>query len=223
MIKIDRIFLILILILSVCIINPTVKAQTGLGLPNKIRLVVNGSEIIPTQSWMDSLVDEANNWKIYYKITSASGANFSVTTQIQIPQIFSLNEVYRQIVLYYSFIRDEEMREKEFLTIYPYFVNTDEDPAIRCRYISEGKYEIEIESWQQVPIPDKPRVEDRDIFNQILQIAFQGVQSIGDVSDEVFDKVAKKNKISIERVKKIYQNSILWQLGSQRYTDKSDF
>jgi hypothetical protein len=218
MINIDRIFIIQILLLLVCLINPAVKAQTSLGLPGKIQLIVNGSEIIPTQSWVDSLVDEANNRKIFYKIISAFRANFSVTTQIQIPQIFSLNEVYRQIVLYYSFIQDEEMREKEFLTVYPYFASTEEDPAIRCQYISEGKYEIEIEYWLQVPIPDKPRVEDRNIFNQILQISFHEVQSMGDVSDDVFEKVAEKNKTSIQRVKTIYQNSILWQLAIQMYS-----
>ena len=206
----------------ICIINPTLKAQTSLGLPGKIQLVVNGSEIIPSQSWVDSLVDEANNRKIFYKIISAFRSNSSVITHIQIPQIFFLNEVYRQIVLYYSFLEDEEMREKEFLTVYPYFELKEEDPAIRCQYISEGKYEIEIAYWHRIPIPDKPRVEDRDIFNQILQTSFHEVQSIGDVSDDVFEEVAEKNKLSVERVKLIYQTSILWQLGSQIYTDKSD-
>ena len=219
MIKIDRIFLIQILIFMLFIISPTVKAQTGLGLPDKIQLVVNGSEIIPRQSWIDSLVDEANNRKIFYKIISAFRANASVTAQIQIPQIFSLNEVYRQIVLYYSFIREEELREKEFLSVYPYFGSTEEDPAIRCQYISEGRYQIDIEYWNRIPIPDKPKVEDRDIFNQILQISLHEVQSMGDVSDDIFEKVAEKNKLSIERVKIIYQNSILWQLGSQIYSD----
>ena len=218
MVKIDKRFILQILMFFILLLNSSIQSQSGIDLPNKIQIFVNGSEISLTESWIDSLVNDAIERTIFYKIVGAARANSLVTTQVQIPQFFSLKEVYRQVVLYYTFLQDEDTRESEILNIYPYFESTNTKPAIRCRYVSKRKYDIEIEYWHQIPIPDQPRVEDRDIFNQILQISFHEVESIGDVSNDVFEKVAEKNKLPVERVKTIYQNTILWQLGNQIYS-----
>jgi hypothetical protein len=161
------------------------------------------------------MVDDAFGGKIYYKIIGASRKESTVITQVQMPQILTLDEVLRQIVLYYTTLPNEDSRENERLNIYPYFEATDADPPLKCQYISEGIYNIDVERWTQIPVPDQPIIEEKDIYNQILQVSFHEVQSFGDISDNVFEKVAIKNKLSVAQVREIYRNTILWQLGNQ--------
>ena len=131
-----KIICIKICILFITISSPVLRAQVEIKLPNEILLTVNGSELSLSQSWIDSLVDVASGANIYYKIVGAFRKESSVITVIQIPQILSINEVYRQIVLYYTILSDEESRQRELLNIYPYFESTGKDPAIRCQYFS---------------------------------------------------------------------------------------
>jgi len=197
------------------IVNTVSTSQPSIHIPEEITLVVNGSILPQPSVWTDSLLDNALAGKIYYKIIGANSKGTTVITQVQIPQILSLNDVFRQIIFYYGVLPDEHSREKERLHIFPYFENTGEEPALKCHYTAGGSYHIDVEKWDQVPVPPQPIVEDRDIFNQILQISFQEVQSIGDVSESVFEKVAKQNKLSVERIRDIYQTTILWQLGEK--------
>jgi len=208
-----------ILIFLIIFMNPFLKSQPNIHLPDEINLIVNGSILPQTPVWIDSLVDDALAGKIYYKIIGASGKGSTVITQVQLPQILSLDKVFRQIILYYGILPDEESREKERLHIFPYFEAITGEPALKCQYTSKGIYHIDVENWDQVPVPPQPIVEYRDIYNQILQISFQEIQSIGDVSEHVFEKVAIKNKLSVKQIKEIYQNTILWQLGSQIYPE----
>jgi len=198
---------------------PSIKAQNQIVLPTEIKIKANDSDFQLTSGWIDSLVDDAFSGTIHYKIISAKSADNYINTQIQLPQILSVHDILRQIVIYYALLPNNEMREKEILNIYPFFESTEGDPALRCLYMDEGEYDVEIERWIQVPVPSQPIIEDRDIFNQILQTAFKGVQSLGDVPDKVFEQVAIKNNISVERTKIIYQNTILWQIGSQINAD----
>jgi len=214
----SKIFCIQTFIVFIIMSPPILKAQEGIILPDNIVLTVDGSELPLTQGWIDSLVDDALRVNIYYKIVGASRKESSIITKIHIPQILSINEVYRQIAVYYSLLPDEESRERELLNIYPYFDSNEEDPAFRCQYFSEGKYEISVGYWYRIPVPDQPIPEDKDIYNQILQISFNEVQSMGDISDVVFEKVADKNNLSLQRVREIYQSTILWQLGEQIYS-----
>ncbi len=213
--RIDRAFYIYISIFLVFILTQSLRAQPDIDLPGEVQFIVNGSDRLLTSGWINSLVDDAFAGKICYKIVGASRVGSSVTTQVQLPQILTLNEVYRQIVLYYAMLPDEDIREREFLNIYPYFDSTEGDPALRCHYISKGKYYVEVQRWNQIPVPAQPVIEDREIFNQILQNSFHEVLSFGHISDNIFEKVAIKNKLSIERIREIYQNTILWQLGCQ--------
>ena len=153
MIRIYRAFYIYISIFLVFILSQSLSAQPDIDLPGEVQFIVNGSDMLLTSGWIDSLVDDAFAGKICYKIVGASGAESSVTTQIQLPQILTLNEVYRQIVLYYTTLTDDNIREREFLNIYPYFDSTEGDPALSCHYKSEGKYYVEVQRWNQIPVP----------------------------------------------------------------------
>jgi len=215
MFHIQKIIAIPGLLLSLVISNQILIAQPQIELPTKITMEVNGAELFLTSGWIDSLVDDAYAGMIHYKIVGAKRSNRYITTQIQIPQILSLNDVLRQIVYYYALLPNEDSREAEVLTIFPYFESTEENPALRSHYISEGEYDVELFRWNQVPVPNQPIPEDKYIFNQILQTSFDGLQSLGDVPDKVFKKVATKNDLSVEQVRIIYQNIILWNVGSQ--------
>lgn len=219
MIHINRGLYFKIFIFWALTLNPLLRAQLNIRLPEEIKLIVNGSLFNQTPDWMDSLKNDASAGKIYYNIIGANGKKSAVITHIQIPQILSLNEVFRQIILYYSLLPDEKNREIEQLYIYPYFKSRDSEPAIISRYTPEGTYHIDVNVWDRVPVPPQPIPENRDIFNQILQVSFEDIQFIGDISNSVFEKVAAKNNLSLKRIKEIYQNTILWQLGSQIYPE----
>jgi hypothetical protein len=203
------------IIFSIFLTAQIVVAQMQIELPRKIKLEVNGSELSLTSGWIDSLVDEAYAGMIHYKIVGAKRSDYYITTQIQIPQILTLNDVMRQIVFYYSLLPNEESREAEILTIFPYFESTDGKPALKTHYDSEGEYNIELFRWNTVPIPNQPIPEHKYIVNQILQTSFSGVQSLGDVPDKVFEEVAIENDLTVEQTRIIYQNTILWKVGKQ--------
>jgi hypothetical protein len=200
---------IVILFLSLSLFP--VLAQMEIHLPSEINLTVNHVPLPLSQGWEDSLIDEAMSDKIRYKIVGAWGNDTQVTTLIQLPQILSINQVYRQVVLYYSLIEDKIEREREYLRIYPYFVSPDSEPSLTCYYRSDGQYYIDVEDWEQVAIPPGPTPEERHIFNQIIQASFHGVQSFTDITEEIFNKIALQNNLSVEYVEKIYINTILWQ------------
>jgi hypothetical protein len=213
--SIERIFCIPISLFLIFLLTYTLKAQPKIDLPKEIHLEINESDLPLTSDWIDSLIDEAFEGKIYYKIIAVKKAEYWVTTHIQLPQILSLNEVLRQIVLYYTLLPTEEIRERELLNIFPYFESVEGDPSLKCQYSSEGKFYIELDRWNRVPVPTQPIIEDREIFNQIIQASFFEVQSFGDVPEKIFEKVAVQNNLSMERIRIIYQNTILWQLGNQ--------
>jgi hypothetical protein len=219
MMSLNKGFYLKIFIFGTLTLSPLLRAQLNISLPEEIRLIVNGSVFNQTPDWMDSLNSDAAAGKIYYNIIGANSKESTVITQIQVPQILSLNAVFRQIILYYSLLQDEKNRQMEQLHVYPYFESSNSQPAIICRYTPEGTYHIDVNAWNRVPVPPQPIVENRDIFNQILQVSFEDIQSIGDVSNSVFEKVAAKNHLSVKRIKEIYQNTILWQLGSQIYPE----
>ncbi len=201
--------IVLILLLSLPIFPA--QAQMEIHIPSAINLTVNRVPHPLSQGWLDSLIDEANSDKIRYKIVGAWGKDSQVTTLIQLPQILSLDQVYRQVVLYYSLISGEIEREREFLRIYPYFVSPDNKPSLSCYYQSEGHYYFEVNDWEQVAIPPGPTPEERYIFNQIMQASFHSVQSFTDISEEIFKKIALQNNLPLEYIEKIYKNTILWQ------------
>ena len=216
--KVVRKFSIQVIIVVVFISAQILSAQQENELPDEIQLIVNGSELPLTPGWIDSMADNVFDKKIYYKIIGASRKESTIITQVQIPQILSLNEVFRQIILYYTILPDEDSREKELLNIYPYFESIDGDPPLKCHYISEGIYNIEVKSWTQIQVPTQPNLDEKVIYNQIVQYSFYEVQSFGNISENVFEKIAIKNKLSVERVKEIYRNTILWRLGKQNYS-----
>ena len=219
MLYIYKVFYTQIITFLIVIPHALLNSQPDIRLPVEIKLIVNGVPFSQTSAWKDTLNQEAQEGKIYYKIIGADGKMSSVITQVQLPQILSLNEVFRQVILYYSILPDEISRRKEKLHIYPFFVTVGGEPALQCHYTPEGIYEIEVDNWERIPVPPQPIVEDRDIYNQIIQISFQEIQSIGDVSDSVFERVASKYNLSVERIREIYQNTILWQLGEQIYPE----
>jgi hypothetical protein len=219
MFKIFKIFSLHVLLVIVFTFSCSYVVQAQIVLPKEIKIELNDSAYPLTSGWIDSLVNDAFTGMIHYKIVGAKRAQYYIYTQIQLPQILSLHEVLRQIILYYALLPNNQVREKEILNIFPFFESTEGDPAVRCIYIDEGEYDIDVRRWNKIPIPSQPIIEDRDIFNQILQAAFNDVQSLGDVTDKVFEKVALDNNLPVERTKIIYQNTILWQVGSQIKTE----
>jgi hypothetical protein len=213
-----RIHLISSLFIFIFIFAQPLYSQLQIELPIEIKLKINDSEVPVSSDWRDSLHADASAGKIYYKIVGATRSENYVLTQVQIPQILNVSEVLRQIVIYYALLPSENIRVKEILNIFPYFKPTKDNPAFKIRYISEGEFHIEFDKWETIPLPDQPLPEEKDIYNQIIQSSFSDLQSLGDVPDRVLEKIAIKYNLSVERIKTIYQNTILWQIGSQIQT-----
>jgi hypothetical protein len=189
------------------------QAQLEINLPKDLNIIVDESDLPLSAGWLDSLSDEALSGKIRYKIVGASSIEGKVTTKIHIPQILSLGEVFRQVVLYYSMINNEHERENETLYVYPYFIFIENTPSLMCRYESEANFYFEINNWDRVPIPPQPTLEEKDVFNQVLQASFNNIQKFSSIDEKIFRKIALQNDLSVARVRQIYQNTILWQLA----------
>jgi len=204
------------LILLLLCIPFYLQAQLQIDLPSEITIFINDSLFTPSLEWNDTLVIEASSGKIRYRISSPHHDTNTdiIETKIKIPQILSLREVVRQVILYYALLNSEEDRHKERIFIYPYFTSIDQKASISCSYRIAGKYYIYIDHWKTVPIPDKPIPEHKEIFNQIMETSFKGIQLFAEIPpDEVLNEVAKRNNMDPARVIQIYKNVILWQLS----------
>ena len=189
------------------------KAQLEVNLPPNVTIFINDTLFTPPLEWNENLIRIARSSKIQYKIVAFRRDNKNIFTKLKVPQILNLHAVIQQVIIYYSLLNNEEDRENEEIMIYPYFSSVDTLASIRCSYQQNGNFYFEVSSWITIPIPSRPKPEEKEIFNQILDSSFQHVHRFGDISKEIFDKVAQKNKMSSEDVKKIYQNIILWQLS----------
>jgi hypothetical protein len=191
----------------------TLPAQVDIQLPSELQLYVNESEFIPTEAWTDSLIEEAENAYIRYEIVTTFRSLSAVTTRIRIPQFYTLPEVIRQVVLYYALLNNENERTNETLFIYPFFKNINDPPLIICTYESTGNIEVTVMSWPTVPRPGKPVPEHRFIYNQLIEADLSDLNSRDTIADEVYEKIAGENNISVDELEKIYQSVKLWQLS----------
>lgn len=188
-------------------------AQLEVKLPPAVTIFINDTLFTPSLEWNDNLISAARSSKIQYKIVAFRRDNKNIFTKLKVPQILNLHAVIQQVIIYYSLLTNEEDRENEEIMIYPYFSSVDRPASIRCSYQKEGNFYFEVDSWITIPIPSRPKPEEKEIFNQIIDSSFQQVHRFGDISKEIFDKVAQKNKMTSEDVKNIYQKIILWQLS----------
>ena len=199
------------LVLCFTILNYSVLSQSIAELPTTIKLIINDQNYEYNHMWLDSLKDEAIHARYCFRIAGVSSSRRQVISHIQLPQTLSTAELYRQIILYYSLIREEELREKEKVLIFPYFQEVKDSPSITVRYSEPGIFEIEMDRWERIPFPPQPGHRDMRIFNEVLQNAFDDVQSFGSLSEEVFEEVAEQNHLTNLQVMNIYKNTILWQ------------
>ena len=204
-----------VLLIYLLISTQIVFGQTQVEVPKEIKIEINNDEKILTEGWLDSLYDDAYSGEIHYKILGAKRFEYFITTNLQIPQILSLDDALRQIIIYYSLLPGEDARDRELVHVFQFFEPTTSDPAIRAKCHAEGEFEFEISRWNQVPIPSAPIPEDKDIYNQIVQTSFKNVQTFGEVPEKVFKKIALENNLEVERVKIIYQNTLLWKVSTQ--------
>jgi len=206
-------FLSKVLLVLFTILFPSLTySQLEVKLPESISIVINDSLVQLEESWMDSLISQAMDPELYYKIVTFHSETNRVTTKLKIPQILTQKEMIIQVILYYSLLSDEEDREKEFVLVYPYFSQTNKMPDVSCYYYSGGTFYFTINKWETIASLQKPTPEEIFLFNQILKISFDQVQSMDSIPDDIFSRIVKENNISEEKVRSIYQKVVLWQL-----------
>ena len=198
-------------LLFILLLPFSLLAQLAIDLPSSVEIFINAAHPTLTEGWMDSLVEESRSGKLHYNIAGTFADEHTVRTYLRIPQILSLNRVFCQVIFYYSLISEETDRIREQVFIFPYFSNMQEFPAMSCTYRSQGKFYFTITRWQVVPVPPQPNPEERDIFNQIIEVMLGDIQKMGSVAADIFKQIAEKNKLPVNEVRRIYENTILWQ------------
>ena len=162
-------------------------------------------------SRLDSLRQEAKSGKVHYKIAGIESSQQRAQIRLAVPQVFPLPQVLDQIIFYYSLIPAEDDRLRDQVYVYPYFADTDEQPYITCTYQPIGKFFFTIGRWSVIPVPPAPDSQQRDIYNQIINAMLDDYQIMENVNPEIIQRIARKNKLQVEQVQKIYENTILWQ------------
>ena len=191
----------------------SLPAQIEIQLPSEIYVKVNEKDFIPTETWNDSLIDEANNAYIRYEIVTTYRNLSAVTTRIRIPQFYTLPEMIRQIILYYYLLSSEEERKNETVFIYPFFKDIQDQPLLICTYKPKSSINITMSEWHTVPVPPQPSPEYKYLYNQLIEADFKELRSRDKIPDEIFEKVARENEIGVEQLYKVYQSVKLWQLS----------
>jgi hypothetical protein len=186
-------------------------AQVVIELPDSIGIYINDREYLLTKGWMDSLISESKSGKFHYYFDGTDAKSTHIRSILRIPQILTLHQAFRQIILYYSLLSSETDRLKEEVLIYPYFSDLQEQPFLSCTYRPGGKFYFRINRWNVIPLPPPPRPEEKYIFDQIMEAILNNLPNMGDPSAEIFKVIADKNKLPVGDVQQIYQNIILWQ------------
>lgn len=188
-------------------------AQISIDLPSEITVSINGEKLQLTSGWRDSLLAEADKGYLKYEIISAYRFNSQIETRINIPQFFSLPQVYRQIIFYYAMLSDEKARVSERIQVYPFFAPISETALISCLYNSPGKYELTVDHWPTSAIPGPPSPEEKYLYNQLIESVMNEIPESGDIPEDIFEKVARENGIPPGRLREIYQNVKLWYMA----------
>ncbi len=199
-------FLVLALFIPVFL-----PAQLVINLPDTIVISVN-KQIIPlTRSRLDSLHQEARSGKVHYKIAGIEASRQRAQIRLAVPQVFSLPQVFDQIIFYYSLIPAEDDRLRDQVYVYPYFADIAEQPYITCSYQPIGKFFFTVKRWPVIPVPPAPDPLQKNIYNQIINALLDDYQIMENVSPEIIQRIAHKNKLQVEQVQKYYEDTILWQ------------
>jgi len=199
-------FLIFILLIPVHL-----PAQLIIKLPDVIEISLNDQKLSLSRGRLDSLRQEAKSGKVHYKISGIEASQQRAQIRLAVPQVFPLPQVLDQIIFYYSLIPAEGDRLRDQVYVYPYFADTDEQPYITCTYQPIGKFFFTIGRWSVIPVPPAPDSQQRDIYNQIINAMLDDYQIMENVNPEIIQRIARKNKLQVEQVQKIYENTILWQ------------
>jgi hypothetical protein len=186
-------------------------AQLVIELPASIEISVNGQIVPVSRGRLDSLRSDAVNGKVHYKIAGIEASAKRAQVRLYIPQVFSLQKVCDQVILYYSMITSDSARLRDHVFIYPYFSEINETPHIICSYRPGGKFFFTVNHWSVLPVPPAPDLRQKLIFNQVIAEMMDNYPIMENVSQEILKKIAAKNKIPVEQVQKIYENTILWQ------------
>jgi len=184
-------------------------AQIEIILPDTFKVTINDKQISLEQSWYDSLQSEAKYAKIYYQLAGYHSFNRSAVAKLKIPQTLGIKQVLRQVIFYYGLLDNERQREKEKVLIYPFFSDTDDHESIRCKFLDNNFY-FHLNNWRTVSFPLEPTLEEKFIYNQILENAMQNTLLFAELPKDAIKKVSNDQNMTIEEVHKIYKKIVLW-------------
>ncbi len=199
-------FLVLTLFIPVFL-----PAQLAINLPATIEITVNKQIIHMSSSRLDSLRRESRSGKVHYKIAGIEASQQRAQVRIYVPQIFSLSKVFDQVIFYYSLISTEDDRRRDHVYVYPYFSDIDKQPYVTCTYQPGGKFFFTVNHWSVAAVPPAPDPQQILIYNQIIEEMLNDYQIMESINLVIIKRVAEKNKLPLEQVQKIYENTILWQ------------
>ena len=197
------------LILFIISIYLPISAQFRISIPDSFGIIINDKKIEFSKPWYDSLKFEAKHNKMHYQLASYHSFKYTALAKLRIPQTLSFKQVLRQVIFYYGLLDNERQREKEKVLIYPFFSDTDDHESIRCKFLDNNFY-FHLNNWRTVSFPLEPTLEEKFIYNQILENAMQNTLLFAELPKDAIKKVSNDQNMTIEEVHKIYKKIVLW-------------
>jgi hypothetical protein len=201
------------ILLFFLLISTLTYAQPEIILPSDINILINDSIFEPSESWTDSLINEAGSGYVRYEIASTYRNSNQVRTRIRVPQFFPFSQVIRQVIIYHGLINDEESSQSEELLIYPFFSDLDKKPAATCTFIKNGWYQFKLDTWSTIPLPEIPTPEEKYLYNQLMDSVMTEFGDRDGISEDAFEAVAKSNNISTQTLKNVYKTVKMWLMA----------
>lgn len=194
-----------------CLFLPAILfGQIEIKLPENVQVQVDDLSLHFNEDWFDSLHYEADQNIFLYRIATCLKRNYKITTKIQLPQTLKINQVIRQVILYYSLLDTEKEKIKENLWIYPLFQDLNNSASIKCSY-ADNIYNFKIINWETIPVPAEPTPEEKHLYNQILKTKMEQHLNFKSSSKVLFQEFAQISSIPVKKVERVYQKVYLWK------------
>lgn len=199
------------LFLQIFIVLPAIVfCQLSINLPDNFKVLIDDTPQKFSRNWFDSLQVCAEENIFLYAIDGSVSGNRKKITSLHLPQTLTTRQIIIQVILYYSLIDNDEERQREKIYIYPYFVSTDDQPYIECEY-TDNEFNFLRHRWERIKVPQEPTLEEKVIYNELMEEVLQSTISFGELNNEDFETFSITHDISLEEVKRIYKKVVLWQ------------
>ena len=184
-------------------------AQSKIVIPEDLEVEVINYDFEKSSRWFDSLRFEAKNNIVVFELGACHIIENFILTRLRVPQTLNVEQVIRQVILYYS-AHDPDTRRIERVLVYPFFTPISGPPFMSCELKNEDIFNFIYRKWHTVSIQKEPTDVDSLIYADIIRLSSEEIHKFGSMPDEIISQIAKKNELPFAAVRSIYQYITLW-------------